>query len=375
MLLQAPISHPSAILQQSLSKGWYVSIRGLRKWKHTSWNDAIQEVRGIEMVPSLQRSSPPLHNGESQAAQAWVANLQMALLSDTDAGHIAAMLEHTKALANSWEGTNTSEKERRRLPCTLRVGARLDRGITRKSRPNEDSLFIACGVLHSLCTPPALFGLFIVADGMGGHEHGQEAGQIAVQSLVEYVCTSLRSIAMQPEVFLPFLAEGVRYANREVYRQNQECNGDMGTTLTAALVIGSTAYIAHVGDSRAYLHHKPAGLSQITHDHSIAAALAEAGVIRPEDIFTHPRRNVIYRCLGHKSTVEVDTCVVPLTDGDMLLLCSDGLWEMVRDQQIASIVTTPPSDATQRADMLVQAALAGGGEDNVSTIIVQWQKS
>jgi serine/threonine protein phosphatase PrpC len=177
----------------------------------------------------------------------------MSLLSDTDAGRIAAMLEHTKALVDSWAWAYTTEEERRQLPCTLRVGARLDRGIISKSRPNEDSLFVARGVLHSLFAPPELFGLFIVADGMGGHEHGQEAGQLAIQSLVEYVYTSLRSIGILPEAFLPLLAEGVRYANGELHRQNRERDGDMGTTLTAALLIGSTAYIAHVGDSRAYL--------------------------------------------------------------------------------------------------------------------------
>jgi serine/threonine protein phosphatase PrpC len=297
----------------------------------------------------------------------------MSLLSDTDAGRRAAMLEHTKALVDSWAWAQTTEEESSLLPCTLRVGARLDRGITRKSRPNEDSLFVARGVLHSLCAPPELFGLFIVADGMGGHEHGQEAGQLAIQSLVEYVCTSLRSPGMLPDAFLPVLAEGVRSANGEVHRQNQERDGDMGTTLTAALLIGSTPYIAHVGDSRAYLSHEPAGLSQITHDHSIAAALAEAGVIGPEDVSTHPRRNVLYRCLGHKPTVEVETCVVPLADGDRLLLCSDGLWGMVRDPQIASIVSAPTSGTPQKADMLVRAALAGGGEDNVSVIVVQRQ--
>jgi serine/threonine protein phosphatase PrpC len=145
----------------------------------------------------------------------------------------------------------------------------------------------------------------------------------------------------------------------------------MGMTVTAALVSDTTAYVAHAGDCRAYLYREPSGLTQITRDHSIAAALAEAGVIGQEDISTHPRRNVIYRCLGHRSTVEVDACAVPLTDGDILLLCSDGLWEMVRDPQIASILAMPMSDPAQRANMLVQAALAGGGADNVGVIVVQ----
>ena len=105
-----------------------------------------------------------------------------------------------------------------------------------------------------------------------------------------------------------------------------------------------------------------------------SSSLAAAGVIRPEDIYTHPGRNLIYRCLGEKSLVEVDTRAVPLAAGDTLLLCSDGLWEMVRDQQIAAILTSPLFDPAHTAHALIQAALAGGGEDNVSAIVARVSK-
>ena len=101
----------------------------------------------------------------------------------------------------------------------------------------------------------------------------------------------------------------------------------------------------------------------------------KAGVIKPEDIYTHPSRNLIYRCLGEKSHLEVDTFTVPLATGDMLLLCSDGLWEMVRDQQIAAILTTPRATPSDTAHALIQAALAGGGEDNVSAIVARVSKA
>ena len=129
--------------------------------------------------------------------------------------------------------------------------------------------------------------------------------------------------------------------------------------------------MAHVGDSRLYLYRELGGLSQITHDHSLVAALVTAGAIQPEEIYTHPMRNIIYRCLGEKASVEVDACAIPLAAGDILLFCSDGLWEMVRDRQISAILTSPMPDPSQIAQALLQAALVGGGEDNVSVIVVQ----
>ena len=181
----------------------------------------------------------------------------------------------------------------------------------------------------------------------------------------------LRSQHLMPESFLSLLVAGVHHANRSVYERNQAQQTKMGTTMTAALVIASTAYVAHVGDSRLYLSRKLLGLTQITQDHSLVAALVAAGTIQPGDIYSHPLRNQIYRCLGEKPTVEVDTHTVPLAAGDILLLCSDGLWEMVRDQHIATILTTPLQNPPSTAYALVQAALAGGGDDNVSALVAR----
>ena len=256
----------------------------------------------------------------------------------------------------------------------VQVGSDIDPGLERKQRPNEDTLFVTHGVIPSPSGTPKPFELLMVADGMGGQAHGREASQLAVQSLADYVSESFCLKQLTPEDFLPLLKEGVQYANRVVYQRNQKQRTAMGTTMTATLVVDTTAYVAHVGDSRLYLYREPAGLAQITQDHSLVGALVAAGVIRPEDIYTHPNRNLIYRSLGEKPTVEVDTHSVPLAAGDVLLLCSDGLWEMVRDRQIASILTTPMPDPSSKAHELVQAALKGGGVDNVSVVVVQVNK-
>jgi len=160
-------------------------------------------------------------------------------------------------------------------------------------------------------------------------------------------------------------------ARADQYEYNQQQGTTMGTTITAALVIETTTYVAHVGDSWLYLYREPTGLVQITHDHSVVAELVATGLIAPDDIYTHPTRNQIYRCLGNEASVEVDASVVQLAEEDVLLLCSDGLWEMVRDQQIAAIMTTPTPNPSDTAHELIQAALAGGGEDNVSAIVAQ----
>ena len=112
------------------------------------------------------------------------------------------------------------------------------------------------------------------------------------------------------------------------------------------------------------------GLRQVTHDHSLVAYLAESGIIEPDDIYIHPQRNQIYRSLGNSASAKVDTFTVPLKVGDLLLLCSDGLWEMVRDADIERIVEAALPVSSQICDMLVEAALAGGGKDNISVIAV-----
>jgi serine/threonine protein phosphatase PrpC len=277
---------------------------------------------------------------------------------------------------------NGQESEETTVPYNIRkvgggnlglvVGTRTDPGIKRKHKPNEDSLFAMQGArTHN--SQPQQFGLFVVADGMGGHANGQDASRLAIQTMIDFMLPRVSSSEqMDDEAFLKLMTDGVQRSNQAVHSRNVEAHADMGTTMTAALVVGSVAYVANVGDSRTYLYREGQGLSKVTHDHSVVASLVEAGIIKPDDIYTHPKRNQIYRSLGEKPVVEVDTFKVNLLPGDKLMLCSDGLWDMVRDPLIQEVLSKATRDPNKTGQALIKAALEGGGEDNVSVIVVQF---
>lgn len=251
----------------------------------------------------------------------------------------------------------------------LDIGTGLDAGIVRRGNPNEDSLF-AMENINSLATAPQPTGLFIVADGMGGHGHGDVASQLAIRAMKESVLGLLHSEVNEDEMIEEILVEGVQHANYSIHKRNQQQSTDMGTTMTAALLWGTTVYVVNVGDSRTYLYRTSEGLYQVTQDHSVVARLVELGAISADDAYTHPKRNAILRALGNDPTVDVDCFTVQVQVGDVLLLCSDGLWEMVRDFEIQEIVHTSAPYASRMCAMLIQAALNRGGKDNISVIAV-----
>ncbi len=237
---------------------------------------------------------------------------------------------------------------------------------------NEDQFFVY-EVAKGRSDQP-LPAFYMVADGMGGHEAGEVASDTISASLKEWLDEfsnrkagrATQKLGEQPDAAL---RTAIQAANQAVFNQAQARRNNMGATVTAALIVGEQAFIANVGDSRTYLL-RSGELSVITHDHSLVYNLYKAGQITLDEVYTHPQRNQIYRNLGEKPQVEVDVFTETLEAGDLLLLCSDGLWEMVRDPNLRDILrqARTPQEA---ADQLIAAANRGGGEDNISAIVVR----
>ncbi|MBL7063828.1 MAG: Stp1/IreP family PP2C-type Ser/Thr phosphatase [Anaerolineae bacterium] len=261
------------------------------------------------------------------------------------------------------------QEVRRPTSVTLVVGRRTDVGQERSL--NEDSLLTldTAPVFRSISAP---VGLFIVADGMGGHEAGDVASQLTIRTIAQLAISEALAPAAAGKP-LPeageWLTAATQAANRTVYEQRRAAGTDMGTTLVMALFVGDTAAIANVGDSRAYLL-KQDGIVQISTDHSLVQRLVATGQITPEEAASHPQKNVIYRVIGDKPRTEPDLFEQRLAPGEALLLCSDGLSGMVPDEKIWHIwkTSTSPQDG---CDRLVEAANRAGGEDNVTVVIVQ----
>jgi protein phosphatase len=166
------------------------------------------------------------------------------------------------------------------------------------------------------------------------------------------------------------LSKVILAANQAILdlRQQDQENVDMGSTLTTALLRGARAYIANVGDSRTYRMSK-GKLTPVTRDHSVVARLVEHGLIEPDEVYSHDQRSIIYRSLGSRPDLEVDVFDLEVEPGERLLLCSDGLWEMVRDGMIEEVLLDR-RDPQQACDRLVALANLAGGEDNISVIII-----
>jgi serine/threonine protein phosphatase PrpC len=254
-----------------------------------------------------------------------------------------------------------------------------DAGNVRRSDPNEDStLVLQLQRIHESLSTPS--GIFIVADGMGGHENGQGASRMTINIIAERMVRELLTAplsaekagetppAMDEDSLVALLQGAVEDANTALCQMNQREKSDMGSTITGFMVVGDHAYILNVGDSRTYML-RDSKLYQLTNDHSLVGQLVASGLIEPDEVYTHPQRSQIYRSLGDKLNVQIDIFKQQIHPGDILLSCCDGLWEMVRDPQITDILVNAPDPQTA-CTRLIEAANANGGEDNISVVIV-----
>jgi serine/threonine protein phosphatase PrpC len=254
----------------------------------------------------------------------------------------------------------------------LLIGQRSDAGMVREL--DEDSLLVLTLVPTYQAHAGPVVGLFALADGMGGHEGGEVASKMALQVLAgelmhSVILPELAGELALDEDILARLRRATMAANDAVYLARQKRGNDMGTTLTAAIIRDNCLFLSHVGDGRAYRWNAQ-GLEQLTTDHSVVASMVARGEAAPEEIYSHPHRSVVYRCIGDRPTVEVDADVLPLALGDRLILCSDGLWEMVRNEGIEDVMLQE-SNPQAACELLVKHANLAGGDDNISVIVVQ----
>lgn len=251
-------------------------------------------------------------------------------------------------------------------PFEIRVAARSDRGRLRPS--NEDSL-------HAAPAPPgreASHGrLFIVADGMGGHAAGEVASAIATTVVAERYYAAPLAPEESPA---PALAEAFRAAHEAIRGDADRHAGHrrMGTTCTALLVRGRDCWVAHIGDSRAYLW-RHGGLHRLTRDHNLAEDLHSQGRLSDEELPGHPGQHILTRAMGidERITPEIDAHPRALAAADRLLLCSDGLQRALSDEDVAEILAEPAADAETTAATLVREANERGGPDNVSVVLIE----
>jgi serine/threonine protein phosphatase PrpC len=251
------------------------------------------------------------------------------------------------------------------------VGQQTHEGRVREN--NQDSMFTMLARLSSSEPKPG-FGLFIVADGMGGHEGGEKASSMTARIVAE---------SMMNQIFLPVLTEGLsgdaeRPTVSDALKLSVQKANEMiathvpegGTTLTATAIMGNQAYIAHVGDSRAYLIYED-NIEQITRDHSLVERLRELGQLTPEEALEYNQKNVLYRAVGQSENLDVDAIFRQTPPGSYILLCSDGLWNLVSDDEILQVVLNHSENVQTACEQLVAMANERGGTDNITVVLVR----
>jgi protein phosphatase len=242
--------------------------------------------------------------------------------------------------------------------------------VGRRRKLNEDNFLVDTEA-----------SLFSVCDGMGGHNAGEVASRLAIETLGAFIQKSHK----EKEITWPYgldvnlsfdgnrLKTAIKLANKRVYKaaDNREDYTGMGTTVVAMLASGKTMTIGSAGDSRCYLL-REGQLSQLTRDDSWVSAAWAEGILSSDEIDRHPLRNVITKAVGAKDTIDIDVVEHMAASGDVLLLCSDGLHAMIHDDQILGVLTPLPATLDEAAKKLVDAANEAGGKDNVSVVLVRY---
>lgn len=232
-----------------------------------------------------------------------------------------------------------------------------DAGVIRGM--NQDYFFSSEEPVGNLPT------LFIVADGMGGHTAGEFASRYTVEKIVDSVSKDSRTDVSE------ILTDAVLSANQQLidYAGEHEDMRGMGTTVVAAVVSGKRLFVANVGDSRLYIVNK--NIHQVTRDHSLVEEMVRMGEINEEQARNHPDKNIITRAVGAEADLRVDLFDVRISKGDLILLCTDGLTNMVEDPVLYEILTDPVADLTGKVQKLIDTANQNGGRDNITVIAHQ----
>ncbi len=338
------------------------------------WNCASQEnAKGdefcIDCGAELLNASYTMHEYPAEESKNNEANVLQGVIINTfiEQGH-TYVIEQPQAVQNAFPNG-----------VHLLVASDSDAGNVRRSEPNEDStLVLQLQRIHESIAIPD--GVFIVADGMGGHANGQGASRMTIGMIAERMVRELLTAPLvaekngeepkqlDEEGLVTLLNGAVEDANTALCQANQREKSDMGSTITGFMVVRDHAYILNVGDSRTYML-REGKLHQLTNDHSLVGQLVAGGLIEPDDVYTHPQRSQIYRSLGDKPNVQVDIFKQQVYPGDILLSCCDGLWEMIRNPQITEILSNAPDPQTA-CSQLIETANANGGEDNISAVVV-----
>ncbi|NLT95003.1 MAG: Stp1/IreP family PP2C-type Ser/Thr phosphatase [Clostridia bacterium] len=211
-------------------------------------------------------------------------------------------------------------------------------------------------------------GLFVVADGMGGHEAGERASSIAIKTLDKYLTSEVIATSKGEG-----LCQAIQIANELIYQESQQntCYSGMGTTITAALFIDDQLIIGHIGDSRAYLI-RDNTIKLLTNDHSLVGELLRKGELTESEAYRHPHRNILTRALGTEKKVEIDISEYKIKSGDLVLLCTDGLYNLLNDNEILAEILKNGYDLKRTVNRLVQTALERGGVDNITVILISY---